>query len=231
MTADVTAGPYINVGSGPSSPEGWINFDGPLQARIAGHPWLARIGRRVLGVDVGHWPRSIRHLDIRSGLPFAEGAVAAVYASHVLEHLHRDETVAFLAHVRTVLKPRGVCRVVVPDLHAIVNWYLLNRAEPASQRTQSSSDLLMGMLLLRPREARPANRLAGLIRGRADLPQHKWMYDQEGLLAVFEDAGFTRPEPKRYLESAIAPASLEQVERADRICDGAGVCVEARKDP
>jgi SAM-dependent methyltransferase len=224
-------GPYLNVGSGPSNPDGWINFDGSVQARIAGYPWLAPISRRLAGIDVGHWPRGIRHLDICRGLPFCAGSVAVVYASHVLEHLHRNETVAFLAHVRALLQPDGVCRVVVPDVHAIVNWYLLNRDEPASQRTESSSDLLMGMLMLRPRDARPANRLTGFVRRRADLHQHKWMYDQEGLLAVFEDAGFARPEARSYLESAIARATLERVERADRICNGAGVCVEARKDP
>ena len=228
--SDLPDGPYVNVGSGPSNPGGWINFDGSVQARIAGHPWLAPLSRRLAGVDAGHWPRGIRHLDIRRGLPFRGGAVTAVYASHVLEHLHRNETVAFLAHVRDLLQPGGVCRVVVPDVHAIVNWYLSHRGEPTSQRTQSSSDLLMGMMMLRPRDARPASGLTGFIRRRTDLHEHKWMYDQEGLLAVFEDAGFVRPEPRSYLESAIARALLERVERADRMCDGAGVCVEARKD-
>jgi len=53
------------------------------------------------------------------------------------------------------------------------------------------------------------------------------MYDQEGLLAVFEEAGFARPAARQYLESVIPRAPLEQVEREDRICHGAGVCVEA----
>jgi predicted SAM-dependent methyltransferase len=225
----VPSGPWLNVGSGPSNPAGWINFDGSVQARLAGRPWLARMGRRVLGVDVGHWPAGIRHLDIRRGLPYADGSVAVVYASHVLEHLHRNETVRFLAHVRALLEPGGVCRVVVPDVHAIVGWYLAHRQEPASQHTESSSDLLMGMLMLRSRDARAGNRLTRFVRRVADLHEHKWMYDQEGLVAVFEEAGFVGPQPRQYLESVIPREPLAQVERADRLCGGAGVCVEAIK--
>jgi SAM-dependent methyltransferase len=225
----VPAGPWLNVGSGPSNPSAWINFDGSAQARLAGRPWLARVGRRVFGVDVGHWPAGIRHLDIRRGLPFADGSVAVVYASHVLEHVHRGEAVRFLAHVLTLLRSGGVCRVVVPDVQAIVGWYLAHRQEPPAQRKESSSDLLMGMLMLRSRDARAGNRLAGVVRRAADLHEHKWMYDQEGLLALFEDAGFVRPLARRYLESVIPREPLAQVERADRLCDGAGVCVEAVK--
>jgi predicted SAM-dependent methyltransferase len=225
----IPPGPWLNVGSGPSNPTAWINFDGSWQARLAGHPWLAGIGRRALGVDIGHWPAGVKHLDIRRGLPYGHGSVAVVYASHVLEHLHRSDTVRFLTHVRQLLKPGGVCRVVVPDVHAIVGWYLAHREEPAAPGKKSSSDLLMDMLMLRAREARAGNRVLGVVRRIADLHEHKWMYDQEGLLAVFEEAGFVRPAARRYLESAIPRDPLEQVEYADRLCHGAGVCVEAIK--
>jgi predicted SAM-dependent methyltransferase len=225
--AEIPSGPWLNVGSGPSNPAPWVNLDGSWQARLAGHPALAHAGRLTLGVDVGHWPAGVKHLDIRRGLPYGRGSVAVVYASHVLEHLHRSETVRFLARVREALKPRGVCRVVVPDLHAIVRWYLAHREEPAAERTESSSDLLMGMLMLRGREPRGGNRLLGLVRRIGDLHEHKWMYDQEGLLAVFEEAGFAHPDARRYLESVIPREALERVERADRLCQGAGVCVEA----
>jgi hypothetical protein len=134
-----------------------------------------------------------------------------------------------LTHVRQLLKADGVCRVVVPDVHAIVVWYLAHREEPAAPHKGSSSDLLMDMLMLRARDARAGNRLIGVVRRIADLHEHKWMYDQEGLVAVFEEAGFARPAARRYLESAIPREPLEQVERADRLCNGAGVCVEAFK--
>ena len=228
MTA-IPSGPWLNIGSGPSSPPAWVNFDGSWQARLAGHPWLATLGRRALGVEIGHWPTGVRHRDIRRGLPFDENSVAVVYASHVLEHLHRADTVRFLMHVRGLLKPGGVCRVVVPDVQAIVRWYLATREEPPAQTQMSSSDLLMGMMMLRAPDARSGNRLLGAVRRAADLHEHKWMYDQEGLQAVFAEAGFAEPAARHYLESVIPREPLEQVERADRLCDGAGVCVEAIK--
>jgi len=229
IEAAIPDGPRLNVGSGPSAPDGWTSLDGSWQARLAGRPWLARLGRRFVGVDVGHWPRGVEYRDVRRGLGAADGSVAIVYASHVLEHLHRDDAVRFLSQARRALKPGGICRVVVPDLHAIVTWYLAHREEPSEGRTLASSDLLMDLLMLRGRGRRSGNRMLAAVRRAADLHEHKWMYDREGLVALFAEAGFVRPRSRGYLDSAIPREWLQQVEREDRICRGAGVCVEARK--
>ena len=221
-------GPWLNIGSGPSNPEPWINIDASWQARLAGRRWLAAVVRRVTGRDVGHWPNGLRHRDIRRGLGFADNAVAAVYASHVIEHLYRDEAVAFLREARRVLKPGGVCRIVAPDAQAIVSWYLSHRAEGPHPDT-SSSDLLMDLLMLRPRTATGrAGPLRWLLHADG-LNAHKWMYDADGLTAVMREAGFAGAEAKNYLDSAIPREGLERVEAPDRVCNGAGVCVEARK--
>ena len=151
----IPPGPWLNVGSGPSAPPGWISLDGSWQARLAGRTWLTRVGRLALGIDIGHWPRGVRYQDIRRGLGYPDGSVAVVYASHVIEHLHRGDSVRFLRGVRSALRPGGVCRVVVPDLFAIVGWYLAHRQEPAEHRKESSSDLLMNMLMLCPGTRRP----------------------------------------------------------------------------
>jgi len=55
------------------------------------------------------------------------------------------------------------------------------------------------------------------------------MYDAEGLIHLFREAGFANPAPRAYLDSAIPASALSVVEHADRIQDGAGVCVEARR--
>ena len=222
-------GPWLNVGSGPANASQWINIDGSWQARLAGNPWLVSIGRYVLGTEIGHWPAAVKYRDIRRGLGYGKDAVAVVYASHVVEHLYRDEAQRFLRDVYRSLKPRGVCRIVVPDLAAIVGWYLEHRRQPAVQRTEPSSDLLMSLLLLRTREAQRGRGPLAWVRRGTDLHQHKWMYDQEGLQTLFSEAGFSNPEPRGFLDSAIARAQLEMVEHQDRICGGAGVCMEARK--
>ena len=226
--AAVPRGPRLNVGSGPATATSWTNIDGSWQARLAGRRWLSRAVSSLLGVEAGHWPAGIRYRNIRRGLDYADGSVAVVYASHLLEHLYRDEALAFLREARRVLVPGGVCRIVVPDVAAIVRWYLEHQREPASQKKQASSDLLMGMLLLRQPRPRAAG-LVGLVRQWGDLHEHKWMYDEEGLVALFAEAGFAGARARAYLDSAIARDRLAEVEQADRVCNGAGVCVEARR--
>jgi predicted SAM-dependent methyltransferase len=182
----------------------------------------------LLGVEAGHWPQGVRYRNVKRGLGYGDGSISVVYASHLLEHLYRDEALGLLRDIRRALKPGGVCRVVVPDVAAIVGWYLAHQREPAAQNKQPSSDLLMGMMLLRPERSRGRGVL-GVVRRWTDLHEHKWMYDQEGLIKLFAEAGFANPSPRGYLESAIDRDLLAQVEQADRVCNGAGVCVEARR--
>jgi SAM-dependent methyltransferase len=218
----------VNLGSGPHDPKPWISIDGSWQARIARHPLLARIGSRLLGAPMGHWPPGVRYRDLRRGLPFGDRSVAVVYASHLLEHLHRDEALGLLLEARRVLMPGGVCRMVVPDVEAIVGWYLAHQKEPVETHEEPSSDLLMGMLAVRPRTA--AVGVLGRMRRFAGLHEHKWMYDRLGLVALFREAGFAQPVARGFLESDIPREALAQVEQADRVCDGAGICVEAARE-
>jgi SAM-dependent methyltransferase len=155
--------------------------------------------------------------------------VAAVFTSHFIEHLYRNEALALLHDVHRVLKPAGVCRVIVPDVAAIVGWYLALRAGPAGGECQPSSDMLMEMLSVRPRSAPCFRGPHEWYRRWTDFESHNWMYDAEGLIHLFREAGFPNPEPRAYLDSAIPASALAVVEHADRMQDGAGVCVEARR--
>jgi SAM-dependent methyltransferase len=226
---DLPSGPMLNVGSGPCDEAAWVNIDGSWQARMAAHPWISRAAARLTGVEVGHWPRGVRYRDVRRGLDYSDGAVAAVYSSHMLEHLYRDEALRFLREAHRVLAPGGVCRIVVPDVEMIVQWYLRHQREPVESHREPSSDLLMGLLLLRPKSSANGGGPIGRLRRHTDLHQHKWMYDREGLVAFFREAGFASPAARGFLDSDIPRTALERVEHRDRVCDGAGVCVEARR--
>lgn len=91
--------PFLNVGCGSHFHPAWTNVD--LQAR----------------------PGVIQH-DLRGALPFEDGSFAAVYHSHVLEHLPHDEAPGFLRECARVLRSGGTIRVVVPDLETIARLYL-----------------------------------------------------------------------------------------------------------
>lgn len=220
------AGLFVNVGSGPDAPDGWVCIDGSWQAWFAHHPALAWIARRATGRVVGHWSRGIVCRDVRAGLHLPDASAAAVFSSHLIEHLHRSEALLLLRECRRVLRPGGICRIVTPDLSVLIDRYVEARANGGAHR---AADVLQAGMLLRPPEIEAPRSLLSAYRRRTDFDSHKWIYDGPGLCALFEEAGFSGPRVRGYLESDIPPARLAQVEQASRVLHGEGMCVEAVK--
>lgn len=226
MTTTVLEGVRVNVGSGPAAADGWINLDGSWQAWFAGRPLLAWIVGVVAGREVGGWSPSIQCHDVRRRLPFADGSVSIVFASHIVEHLTREDAIRFLRDAHRVLRPGGVCRIIVPDLESAVRVYAAERGEGRPD----SGDRLMERLHLRTAGNDSSNPVLRWYRSRTEFHLHKWMYDGAGACRAFEDAGFPAPAVRGFLESDIPREWLSLVERPDRVLDGAGVCVEARRE-
>jgi SAM-dependent methyltransferase len=57
-------------------------------------------------------------------LPWQDATFEAVYSSHVLEHLPRGKAPLLLKQIRRILRPKGILRLVVPDLAGIARAYL-----------------------------------------------------------------------------------------------------------
>jgi predicted SAM-dependent methyltransferase len=91
---------YANLGCGARFHTEWINLD------------LAPAAPGVIACDLGR------------GVPLPDAHCDAVYHSHVLEHLRREQALPFLRECRRVLKPGGILRVVVPDLEQACREYL-----------------------------------------------------------------------------------------------------------
>lgn len=83
---------WLNLGSGARPHPGFINIEG------------------------GPFRKQDRWLDLRNKLPFRDGSVDAIYASHVLEHFFSRELRKLLDECRRVLRPGGGVRILVPSL-------------------------------------------------------------------------------------------------------------------
>jgi hypothetical protein len=222
----VPDGLWVNVGSGPSCPEGWLCIDGSWQAWLAGSAAGTWLARRLTSRQAGHWPRGIVCRDVRRGLGLAPASAAVVFSSHLIEHLHRSDALALLRDAHHALKPGCVCRVVTPDLKAAVDAYV---DAHHNGHADTAGDALQQFLFLHPASRPAAGGLLGAYRRRTDFDHHKWVYDGESLCALFREADFGLPRICAYLESEIPRERLSAVEHADRVLNGAGICVEARK--
>lgn len=124
----------VNLGAGLHVAPGWYNVDGHLRAFFSTWPdfvihWLYRVIQtsnqeftREAYTRILKENRYIHH-DLTYGIPFRDGSVDFLYASHLLEHLHRDEAERLIREAARVLKPGGVFRVAVPDLAHAMDLY------------------------------------------------------------------------------------------------------------
>jgi SAM-dependent methyltransferase len=88
----------LNLGSGPTSIEGWTNID------------------RLTGGDV--YPLS----------DYADNSVDEIRASHILEHFSHRETVAVVREWARVLKPGGTIKIAVPNFDWVIAAYNSDKA-------------------------------------------------------------------------------------------------------
>lgn len=201
----------LNLGCGSRVVDGWINVDYALGARLMKAPLFTAINRRIRLFETT-WDRRIFIHDLRKKFPWADGSADAVYSSHTLEHLSREDGRRFLRECFRVLKPQGLLRIVVPDLSVIISQYndgKLN-ADDLLDRLEVLSDGSGGFLkrLLSPYISYP----------------HRCMYDAKRLVAVMREVGFGAASRQPF-DSGIG--DIRSIELADRTIDA--VIVEGQK--
>jgi predicted SAM-dependent methyltransferase len=215
----------LNVGCASTVAAKWTNIDNCPTIWLAQRPLLWQLADwlRLIPTDMKTaptWAPRVTIADARRHLPFPSGTVDAIYSSHFLEHLSREEAICFLREARRTLKPGGLIRTVVPDLSHLVGRYQQARAagdEHAADHLFDDLWVVDRTLHRYPAWFRPVKAFL-----RTNL--HKCMYDERLLTALLRGQGFTDIRPCRYLESAIP--GIEGVESEDRVLGA--VCLEAQ---
>jgi SAM-dependent methyltransferase len=153
--------------------------------------------------------------DLSKGIPFASDSVDIVYHSHVLEHLDRPLGRQFLAETRRVLKPGGICRIVVPDFEFLCRAYIehLDRCKREPQEAVRHEDFVGGVLEQSVRrDAAGASGRKGLARlveqivlgdARRRGETHQWMYDRISLPHILRAVGYSDVAVESWTSSRI----------------------------
>lgn len=172
------SGLKLHIGSGPHRLATWINIDFS-PAELA--------------------------MDVKWGLPFADGSARYVFLSHVLEHLFYDEAQRLLADIHRVLQPGGVVRIIVPDVEKCLRAYVEADEQFFADRRKTwwwwpqDRTRLQEVLLV-----------AGVVpEPSAILDSHKYGYDFATLAALLRKVGFSAPARSGYLASAHAELHVD----------------------
>lgn len=210
-TSDLDEGLYVQFGCGSSHPQGWLNFDASPGLRLRAVPLIGQ----SLVTRLTPFASNVHFGDIVAGLPVPPDSVAAVFSSHVIEHLRRESVPKAFCNVHRILKPGGVFRSVLPDISKLAKAYIADDDPEAGVRFVSSTGLVSP--LMRGWQA-PLRHVLGH-------SEHKWMWDFRGLRIELQRAGFTDIREAEYGDSQVK--AIRQVEERSRF--EFAVCFEARK--
>ena len=171
---------YIQYGCGYSAPAGWLNFDSSPTIKLEKVPLLGRFVRK----NATRFPENVVVGDIVAGLPVPDNSADGVYASHVLEHLARDEFNIALRNTFRILKPGGLFRLIVPDLEERARRYL----QLLDGSSSSANDWFMRATYL-GLEERPSTLVQKVSRAFGG-SLHHWMWDYASMHSQLEQSGF-----------------------------------------
>lgn len=201
----------LNLGCGERVVDGWTNVDYSLGARLAKWPGFKLLNKKLRIFSL-NWDNRIVLHDLTKPFPWQTSSVSAIYSSHTLEHLSRADGASFVRECYRVLRPGGLIRILVPDLHSIVHRY--------TSRAMGAEQFIEALGVTYETTGRGVkSRLAPLLQY-----PHKCMYDQEALLRLLRQQGFDAM-PRTAFESTIP--GIDRIERRERTLDA--VIVEGRK--
>jgi SAM-dependent methyltransferase len=207
---------HVQYGSGFSAPSGWTNFDASLTLRFERLPIIGRLYTK----NAGRFPSNVRYGDVVSGLPIESDSCQGVYASHVLEHLSRQDIDEALAETYRILKPNGIFRLVVPDLELAAREYI----QSVDENSPTSADEFVWDKTMLGRRTK-SRKLLGILYDGLNTSTHLWMWDFNSLSHLLARHHFA--DIRRASFNDCADKAFVAVEELDRF-EGA-VAIEAKK--
>jgi SAM-dependent methyltransferase len=202
----------LNLGSSARVAPNWNNVDSSWLFRLARHPIAARLSRRLGLISDYRWERlqkldpSVVVWNLARGVPYPDRSFEVVYHSHVLEHIDREAAPAFLEECLRVLRPRGVIRVVVPDLETLARRYLAavdrsaDHGDPGAH-SAAIDEIFDQMVRKVPPHRTDQSAFMRLLETMliGDMARsgtrHRWMYDRFSLGRLLEETGFVEVRP------------------------------------
>jgi predicted SAM-dependent methyltransferase len=210
----MASGTYVQYGCGHSAPPEWLNFDASPTLRWERVPIVGRTYTK----NSARFPKNVCYGDIVNGLPVAPDSCDGIFASHVLEHLALDDAQVALKNTLQMLRPRGIFRLVVPDLAVIARRYL---EEHEAEDATACHRMLQRAHLGTEKNKKGVFGLLDYLR----TSKHKWMWDYAGMERSLLDQGFTAVRRCEYGDCEDKMFAL--VEDKGRFEDA--VAIEARK--
>lgn len=210
---------HIGIGAKARQMPGAINLDNSAYAHLKSSPFLRRIVPMFLSPERRKrylaFPDGVVVHDIRKTLPFASHSIAAVYHSHVLEHLDRDDAERFVRDVARVLVPGGIHRIAVPDLEQKCQAYLHHLAASLIDEGRATRHERFISSIIEQSVRRESATLAGqhgwrrwveswlLGDARARGETHQWMYDRVTLGQLLTRTDHVTPKVRPHGDSDI----------------------------
>jgi hypothetical protein len=167
----------VNYGCGNHAPDGWLNFDSSPRLRLERLPLLGRF-------ISAKFPANVRFGDIVRGLPIPDDSVQCVIASHVLEHLTREDFCTALQNTFRMMQSGGKFRIIMPDLSALVATY----SQHVAEGKRDANDFFLRSSFL-GRE-RPPHTLMEHLHEWFGAGHHLWMWDWPSVSDRLQDCGF-----------------------------------------
>lgn len=177
----------LQLGCGGEIKPGWVNIDlMPTQGNL----------------DVNGSPSEgtlLINYDLRRGtLPLADNSCEIIYSSHFFEHLTYKNGLALMRDCYRVLNPGGIFRISLPNFRGLFRAYL--------EGDLKHLDLVNINEVLPEVEPGTETIVDYVNYGVYQYGEHKCVYDEEKVLILLGNIGFSKVSPSEFKEG-IDPAN------------------------